>query len=155
LIILDASALYPLAKLLRNRVEEAAEKLLQEDVAILDLTLYEAANAAIIEARRGLIREPRRMIEAITRLAEQLKIIRTRPEDIEGISSEAERLGITAYDAAYIYYARLQGAKLVTSDKEILSKARDVAVSTEAWIEDIEAKNREGATKNQPKYSRA
>lgn len=54
MITLDASALYPLAKMAQESgVERAAERLLREEAAILDLALYEAANAALVEARRA------------------------------------------------------------------------------------------------------
>lgn len=139
MIILDASALYPLAKLLHSDAMRVAEKLLEEEVAVLDLTLYEAANAAVIEARRGLIREPHRLVAAVSKLARHLAILCVKPEDLEAISKLAEQLGLTAYDAAYVYYARLHGAKLVTSDKEILVKARDVAVDTSTWLQGAKA----------------
>ncbi|BES81816.1 PIN domain-containing protein [Pyrodictium abyssi] len=116
-----------------------AEKLLEEEAAVLDLTLYEAANAAVIEARRGLVQEPHRLAAAVSRLAGHLAVLRIKPEDLEAISKLAEQLGLTAYDAAYVYYARLHGAKLLTSDKEILAKARDIAVGTSAWLQGARA----------------
>jgi len=136
MIILDASVLYPLAKLSRDRVTTVADRLLREGATVLDLTLYEVANAAIIEARRGVIREPQRLVKAVSRLAEYLSIIRIEAKDLEAISKLAEELDLTAYDSAYIHYARKYKAKLLTNDKEILMKADDVAVSLDAWLRD-------------------
>ncbi len=43
MIILDASALHPIAKFVREGATEAIKQLLEEGVAVLDLTLYEVA----------------------------------------------------------------------------------------------------------------
>jgi len=133
LIILDASALYPIAKFVREGATEAIKQLLEEGVAVLDLTLYEVANAAAIEARRGRIRNLEQVVTAVSKLAKYLTIIRVEPEDLKHISTLGEQLGLTAYDAAYVHYARLRKAKLLTNDKEILEKAKDVAIDT-GWL---------------------
>jgi len=133
LIILDASALYPIAKSVREGVTEPIRQLLEEGVAVLDLTLYEVVNAAVIEARRGRIRDVGQVVTAVSKLAKYLTIIRVGPEELKHVSELSEQLGLTAYDAAYVYYARLRKAKLLTNDGEVLEKAGDVAISTE-WL---------------------
>lgn len=134
MIILDASALYPLAKRSRHAWAEVAERLLAEEAAVLDLTLYEAANAALMEARRNIIHDPHRLIAAIARLAENLALIRVSPGDLEAVGRLAAELGLTVYDAAYVYYSRLHEARLVTGDKELLAKAGDGALSIDEWL---------------------
>ena len=134
MIILDASALYPLAKRSHRAPAEVAERLLAEEAAVLDLTLYEAANAALVEARRNVVQDPHRLVAAIARLAENLTLLRVSPGDLGAIGRLAAELGLTVYDAAYIYYSRLHGAKLVTGDKEILARAGDVALSVDEWL---------------------
>ena len=134
MIILDASALYPIAKTSIEKLLDIAERLIEEEASILDLTIYEAANAAIVEARRGIIEDPHRLVSAISTLASQLALIRVKPEDMNAISSLADKLKTTVYDAAYTYYTRLYRAKLITSDKEILEKAGDVTLDTREWI---------------------
>lgn len=136
MIILDASALYPLAKLSASNPLEAAKRLLEEDAAILDLTVYEVANAALMEARRGLIEDPLRFIKAFRVMAELLTMIRVEPGDVEEIARLARELGLTAYDAAYVYYARRHGARLLTGDGDILQAAPDVALDVEKWLEE-------------------
>lgn len=133
MIVLDASALYPIAKSVSKGVAEPIKQLLEEGIAVLDLTLYEVVNAAVIEARRGRIRDLERVITTVSKLAECLEIIRVEPGDLKRISVLGEQLGLTAYDAAYVYYARLRKAKLLTNDEEILEKARDVAINTD-WL---------------------
>lgn len=134
MIILDASALYPLAKLSLGDPTFVAEKMLEEEVAVLDLTLYEAANAVVVEARRGAISEPSRLIRAISEISKLLPVIRVDPGDLEGIAELAERLGLTVYDAAYVHFARAKGSKLITNDGELLRKAGDVAIELEEWL---------------------
>ncbi len=134
MIILDASALYPLAKLASGSPEAVAERLVAEEAAVLDLTLYEAANAAVIEARRGLVEGLGRVLRSLALLAESLTVIRVEPSDVEAIGRLAEEMRLTSYDAAYVYYARRLNALLVTGDRELLRKAPDVAVEVEAWL---------------------
>jgi len=134
LIILDASALYPLAKLAAGRLDAVAERLVVEEAAVLDLTLYEAVNAAVVEARRGLVEDLGRVLSSLALLAEALRVIRVEPGDLEAIGRLAAGLRLTGYDAAYVYYARRSGARLVTGDRELLRKAPDVAVSVEEWL---------------------
>ncbi len=137
MIILDASALYPLAKLSLGDPSIAAEKMLEEEVTMLDLTLYEAANAVIIEARRGLISEPSRLIRAISEISKLLPVIRVDSSDLKGITELAEQLGLTVYDAAYVHFARIKRSKLITNDGELLKKAGDVAVELREWLKGV------------------
>lgn len=43
-------------------------------------------------------------------LAESLTLLRIKPGDVEAVERFAGELGLTVYDAAYVYYARLHGA---------------------------------------------
>ncbi len=137
MIILDASALYPLAKLSRGKEEFIANILVEEKTAILDLTLYETANAAVIEARRKLINDPLRLVKAVSTLIEYLTVIRINQNDLIPISTLARETGLTVYDAAYVYYAKKHGAKLITCDKEIITKANDIALDLKEWLKNI------------------
>jgi len=137
LIILDASALYPLAKLSLSDPTLVAEKMLEEEVTVLDLTLYEAANAVIVGARRGLVSEPGRLIRAISEISKLLPVIRIDPSDLKGISELAEQMGLTVYEAAYVHFARVKGGRLITSDGELLRKAGDVAIELKEWLKRV------------------
>ena len=119
--LLDTSALYPII------LEPYKYTGILEDSAILDLTLYEIGNAALMSWRRGLLRSYTRFMKSATKAMRILEIIRLGPEDIEGIARVAEETGLTYYDSAYVYAARKLGLVLVTEDTEIIRKARDVA----------------------------
>ena len=135
LIILDASSLYPIAKKARDSPVTVSRKLLGSRAVILDLAIYESINALLVEYRRGLIREPGKIVSALTTVASVIPAIRISQEDIQGIYKVARETQLTSYDAAYVYYARKYGSKLVTSDREILDRAGDVAINTIEWIE--------------------
>ncbi len=119
--LLDASALYLII------LEPYKYTSILEDSAILDLTLYEIGNAALVSWRRKLLRSYTGFMKSVTKAARILEIIRLGPEDIEGIARVAEKTRLTYYDSAYVYVARKLGLVLVTEDTEILRKARDVA----------------------------
>ena len=119
--LLDTSALYPII------LEPYKYTSILEDSAILDLTLYEIGNAALVSWRRGLLRSYIGFMKSVTKAARILEIIRLGTGDIEGIARVAEETGLTYYDSAYVYAARRLGLVLVTEDTEILQKAKDVA----------------------------
>ena len=119
--LLDTSALYPII------LEPYKYTSILEDSAILDLTLYEIGNAALVSWRRGLLRSYIGFMKSVTKAVRILEIIRLGTGDIEGIARVAEETGLTYYDSAYVYAARRLGLVLVTEDTEILQKAKDVA----------------------------
>lgn len=123
--LLDASALYPIITSPHQYLG------VLEDSAILDLTLYEIGNAALVSWRRKLLRSYTEFMKAATKAMRLLEIIRLGPGDLEGIARVAEETGLTYYDAAYVYTARRRGLTLVTEDTEILGNARDVAKTLE------------------------
>ena len=119
--LLDASALYPILEKPSHYIS------VLEDSVILDLTLYEIGNAALVAQRRGLLGNYRSFLKSFSKAASMLPIERISPEDIEGIGRVAEETGLTYYDAAYVYMAERLGLTLVTEDREILEKAPHVA----------------------------
>ena len=119
--LLDASALYPIIISPYQYVD------VLEEAAVLDLTLYEVGNAALVSWRRGLLRSYTEFMKSATKAVRILEVIRLGPEDLEGIARVAEETELTYYDSAYVYAARRLGLVLVTEDTEILRKAGDVA----------------------------
>jgi len=119
--LLDASALYPIITSPYQYVD------VLEEAAVLDLTLYEIGNAALVSWRRGLLRSYTEFMKSATKAVRILEVIRLGPEDLEGIARVAEETELTYYDSAYVYAARRLGLVLVTEDTEILRKAGDVA----------------------------
>ncbi len=134
MIILDASSLYPIAKKAKDSSVTISRKLLDSGAGILDLTIYESVNATLVEYRRGLISKPEKIISSIMTIASIIPVIRINQEDIQDIYEVARETGLTSYDATYVYYARKHRSKLVTSDRKILDRAGDVAISTLNWI---------------------
>jgi predicted nucleic acid-binding protein len=130
-LLLDASAFYP-AVLEPHRFAS-----LLADAAILDLTVYEVGNAGLVMARRKLLKNYRAFINAVKRLASLLEIIRIDLKDVPEIAAIAEETGLTFYDAAYVHYARKTGKLLVTNDKEIIRKARDIAITVKEALEKL------------------
>ena len=116
--LMDASALYPLVKRVA-RDPSLLDGLLGK-LVVLDLTLYESCNAAVIEHRRGLIRDPGRICRLVARLAETVEVVRVKPEWLPGILEVAVEKRLTFYDAAYVYTAALYNHILVTEDNDIL-----------------------------------
>ena len=119
--LLDASALYPIITSPYQYVD------VLEEAAVLDLTLYEIGNAALVSWRRGLLRSYTEFMKSATKAVRILEVIRLGPEDLKGIARVAEETELTYYDSAYVYAARRLGLVLVTEDTEILRKAGDVA----------------------------
>ena len=129
-LLLDASALYPLVKRVA-RDPSVVEELLGR-LAVLDLTLYEACNAALIEHRRGLIDNPGVICDMLSRLAELVEVIRVRPDWLPGILEVAASKRLTFYDAAYVYTAKLYNYTLVTEDSDILRAYPEARRATDA-----------------------
>lgn len=65
MIILDTSALYPLAKKAVGGRVDVASKLVEEEAHLLDLTVYELGNAFVIEEGRGLLRDPLKVRQGV------------------------------------------------------------------------------------------
>ncbi len=128
-LLLDASALYPLVKKVVSDpgvVEELLGRLV-----LLDLTLYEACNAALMEHRRGLVKDPRRICNLVSRLSELVELVRVKGEWLPGILDTALSKGLTFYDAAYVYVAKLYNYTLVTEDRDILRACPEAVRASE------------------------
>ena len=87
--------------------------------AILDLTLYEIANVVKKAVERGEIteKEGEILLKYLTTL--DLNVIRIQTDDLQKILSIAKRYGLTAYDAAYVYFAVKNKAELMTLDRKM------------------------------------
>jgi len=120
-VLLDASALYFLAVSPEKYVG------LLDNLCILDLTVYEIGNAALMAWRRGLLKDYEAFMERLRLFLEDACILRLELEDLAGIAETASGTGLTFYDASYVYAARKHGLLLVTEDKEILKKAPETA----------------------------
>ena len=88
---------------------------------VLDLTLYEVGN--VVYKHKVLMRNiSSEEAGGILKILENWEnVIYIRPEYAGEIFKVAERLGLTYYDAAYVFYAKKYG--LTTSDKKLGKKA--------------------------------
>jgi predicted nucleic acid-binding protein len=88
----------------------------QAAVSILDLTMYEVANALVrgmgVPADRAQV-----VIEALDVICPRLAITTA---ELAGALALAERHGLTVYDAAYAAIAHSRGARLATLDRLLL-----------------------------------
>ncbi len=131
--LLDASALYPLLKRLGSRLVWVAEK-----TAVLDLTFYEAGNAAWKETRRGLItREQGERLLSLLYLTPFCRVV-----SLAGHEPSVYRLalseGLTFYDASYLYAARLYNLRLVTEDSDLTRYPEAISVDEALRREGLE-----------------
>ena len=87
---------------------------------VLDLTYYELANAmrTAVQVKKYLQPEDARTVLKAFE-AQPVQTIRAEIEDVGRIEELAERLNITAHDAAYIYFAEKHGLELVTADRRL------------------------------------
>jgi len=124
--VLDASAIGAL-------LEKLGEKGLRylEGAVTLDLALYELGNLLWKACRlRGVVSEEE-ALEGARSLAKVLELVRReqiRGEDAEGIMALALSLGLTFYDASYLYLAKSRGDFLVTEDGDLLERAKAAGV---------------------------
>ena len=127
--LLDASALYPLAMTLGERLLDYASEL-----AVLDLTVYEVGNVLWKEYRRRRISDPEPLAQLFEEVFSILTVLRTSGS-VADILRLAIRENLTFYDAAYLYATRLHGMRLVTEDRD-LSRYPE-AMSVQQLLEEL------------------
>ena len=109
------------------RLQRAAEALMREDSSWVSVGLwrYEVGNVFWKKLRFGDGEERvlrRNLGEAESLLLETLDGI-----DRGGVWDIAQAIGLTFYDASYVWLARTRGLELRTRDKQILRECPDVA----------------------------
>jgi predicted nucleic acid-binding protein len=131
-LLLDASV-WVAAKDRDDRYFEPARTLAvspEVPVAALDLTLYEVANA--LGARRGRGAEAAAICRLVVGRCES-RLLRVDAELIDLALERGATHGLTAYDAAYVAAAELNGWTLVSGDvRDLVSK--DLAVTPDAAL---------------------
>jgi len=107
----------------RDRYRDAALEFLGETsrpVAVLDLTLYEIANA--VGVKRGSLEGAHSMVELVISRS-QGRVLGVDPNAISLALELAAEHGLTAYDAAYVAAAKRHGMTLVSTDvADLVSK---------------------------------
>jgi len=97
---------------------------------VLDLTLYEVANA--IGVKQGDAGEASRVNRLLLRCCRD-RVLAVEAELVDSALQVAAEHGLTAYDAAYVAAARRHGMTLVSADvRDLVSKG--LAVTPDAAV---------------------
>jgi predicted nucleic acid-binding protein len=98
----------------------------------IDLAKYETFNAILVLSRRGLLRdeEVSRVLSYAERILSKIEILNVNIGEMREIYETARQHGLTVYDAAYLYTAKKLGGVLITEDKELLSKSKQLGVES-------------------------
>jgi len=121
LAVVDASALAAIV-FGEPEAEEVASRLEDLELAAPSLLPYEVANVAAFKLRRRLL--PLQQVASGLALFARFGI-RLHEADPAALATLAERTGLTAYDAAYLWLAESLGAALVTLDRKLERAWRD------------------------------
>lgn len=142
--VLDASAIGALLE----RLGERGLRYL-EGAVTLDLALYELGNILWKACRlRGAIGEE--ALEGARGLARVLELVERRRlggEDMEGVMALALSLGLTFYDASYLYFAKSRGGALVTEDGDLRERTKAAGVRAIGVEEYLTERERDRARK--------
>jgi predicted nucleic acid-binding protein len=129
LFLVDASV-WVAAVMPQHPQHAQADRFLREGppIAVLDLTLYEVANA--VARQDGELDVARRLVQGLFRGSAHPPIRGDVPLLEDGLDLIGEH-GISAYDAAYVAAARRHGWQLVSLDiRDLVSKG--LAVTPDA-----------------------
>jgi predicted nucleic acid-binding protein len=134
--VLDASSI----GILLGKMREKAVELL-EGMITLDLAVYELGN---LIWKEFFLKEKISRSEALDRAGDLAKVLGLmnleklrKEEDVKGAMMLAADLGLTFYDASYLYIAKSRNAILITEDGELLEKAKEAgvrAISAEEYL---------------------
>ena len=103
---------------------------LPQNPTTIDLAKYEVFNAILVLSRRGLLREDEvsKIISYAERILGRIKMLSVNIRELREIYEAARQHGLTVYDAAYLYTAKKLGGVLVTEDKELLSRSKQIGL---------------------------
>jgi predicted nucleic acid-binding protein len=98
----------------------------------IDLAKYETFNAILVLNRRGILRdeEAAKVLSYAEKILSGIKILSIDVEEMREVYETARRHGLTVYDAAYLYIAKKLGGVLITEDKELLSKSKQLGIES-------------------------
>jgi predicted nucleic acid-binding protein len=98
----------------------------------IDLAKYETSNAILVLSRRGLLRdeEVSRVVSYAERILSRIRILSIDIEEMREVYETARQHGLTVYDAAYLHTAKKLGGVLITEDRELLSKSKQLGLES-------------------------
>ncbi len=105
---------------------------LPQNSTTIDLAKYEVFNAILVLSKRGLLSEDEvsKVVSYAERILSKVKMLNINIRELREIYEAARQHGLTVYDAAYLYTAKKLGGVLVTEDKELLNKSKQVGVES-------------------------
>jgi predicted nucleic acid-binding protein len=124
--VLDASAIGALLERMKDK-----GLIYLKGTIILDLTLYELGNIIWKACHlRRVLSEEEAMEGAkdLVKVLELARRVQLKGEDVEEVMRLALRLGLTFYDASYLYLAKSKDYVLVTEDEDLLRQAATAGV---------------------------
>lgn len=122
--VVDAS--YVLSFLIPDEFTDkgAYKKLFSGEFGLVapELLKFEVANALLLASRRRRmsVRKSAKLVELFVDSPIEYKQV-----DLSRVFSLAGELGLTVYDASYVWLARKLGVKLLTRDKKMLAAISD------------------------------
>jgi predicted nucleic acid-binding protein len=124
--VLDASAIGALLERMKDK-----GLIYFKGSFILDLTLYELGNIIWKACSLRRVISEEEALEGAKDLAKVLELARRvqlKEEDVEEVMRLALSLGLTFYDASYLYLAKSKDYVLVTEDEDLLKQAATAGV---------------------------
>ncbi len=120
--LLDASAIYPLVLLLRERFLEYSSLF-----TVLDLTVYEVGNVLWKEHRRGRVKDVGKAAKLFQEIFRNIHVLRLE-SGLQHVLELSVSENLTFYDASYLYAARSRGLRLVTEDQDLQGYPESITV---------------------------
>jgi predicted nucleic acid-binding protein len=96
-----------------------------EDIYVPPLLFYEVGNVLVTLARRNMFEKDDAVRKL--RLLSAIHTLRVRDVSLTDSVELALRLGITLYDAVYVWLSTAENVGFITADRDLCNKARDVA----------------------------
>jgi predicted nucleic acid-binding protein len=124
--VLDASAIGALLERMKDK-----GLIYLKGSLILDLTLYELGNIIWKACRLRRVISEKEAMEGAKDLAKVLELTRRvelKGRDMEEVMKLALGLGLTFYDASYLYLVKSKDYVLVTEDEDLLRQAAAAGV---------------------------
>jgi len=127
--VFDASSIL----ILTSKLQEKVVDIMKENTT-LSQAYYEIGNALWKECnptKRLTLGEATEVLRSILSLFNKMKIVHIKTADMGNKTlSDANRLRITYYDAAYLTVAKELGKILITDDEKLISSSRKTRVKT-------------------------
>ncbi|MHB1663461.1 MAG: type II toxin-antitoxin system VapC family toxin [Thermoplasmataceae archaeon] len=126
--IMDSSSLFTLFFI----ESEDTIRAIMTDSYILDLTGYEIGSV-LTKGKDGHIKGLKNdviieLTKEIEKVICKIKVIRLSPVHISEIMTLSASIGLTFYDASYVFYSKRLNLALLTDDREMYDNAKKIGI---------------------------